>query len=73
MSQLFLQIVDKDGIIARIPAGGPLEADLIEICVRSIMTRSVGVFRTAAQVEVAVRDGIRDGILEVKRQTRFIR
>jgi hypothetical protein len=66
----YLQIVDKDGVIARFPGGGKLESDLIDLCTKEIIGRPVGVFRTTAVVERAIRDGLKDAIMSLKAHTR---
>ena len=65
----YLQIVDRRGVVAHLPGGGPLEADLIDLCVKQILTHPVGVFRTQAAVERAIREGIHEAILSLKQQT----
>lgn len=67
-----LQIVSvEDGTVAQLPAGGALEADLTEIIVAAVRRRPIGLFRTGAQVETAVRDGIQDAMRAIKAQSRF--
>lgn len=67
-----LQIVHNDTgyLVARLPGGGPLERDLIQICKDAILSKGVGVFRTEAQVARAVEEGIREALLSVKRDAR---
>jgi hypothetical protein len=69
-----LQIVENDSQrkIAQIPGGGPLEADLIELCVTSIMARGVGVLRGEAHVEQDIRIGMQEALMSLKDQTRFL-
>lgn len=67
----YLQIVDRDGQVATLPGGGRLEADLVELCVRSIAaTQSLGYFVSQAAVEQAIRTGLVEAIRSLKRQTR---
>lgn len=72
---LFLiQIVEaaSNHAIALIPGGGPLEAELVELCVAHIIPKGVGLFRTSAHVEADIRAGIREAIMGLKDQTRFV-
>lgn len=66
---LKLQIVDESGVVVRLPAGGVLEQDLIESCVAAIGRRPIGLFTTTAQVEQAIRAGMREAIHALKAQT----
>lgn len=67
----YLQIVDGDGRVATLPGGGRLEADLIELCVKSIAaTQSLGYFVSQTAVEQAIRNGMVEAIRTLKRQTR---
>jgi hypothetical protein len=63
-----LQIVRQDGSVVRIPAGGALEGDLIDLCVHYICAKPVGLFHTAAQVEIAVRQGLVEALMAYKLQ-----
>lgn len=65
----FLQIAYPDGRVVQLPAGGALERDLIDVCTRAIVKRGVGVFKTEAQVTQAIRDGITEAILDLKRES----
>jgi hypothetical protein len=67
-----LQIVWDNGQLVTLPAGGQLEIDLIETCVKHILAKGVGVFRTETHVEQDIRDGIREAIMALKDQTRFV-
>lgn len=69
-----LQIVESQGnkVVAQVPGGGALEAELIDICTRAIVVRGVGLFRTEAHVEQDIRDGIAAAITGLKDQTRFL-
>lgn len=73
-SVFLLQIVENNPsrTVATIPAGGPLEADIIELCVKEIVSRGVGLFRSESHVTQDIRDGIRAAFLAIKDQTRFI-
>lgn len=66
-----LQLVDDDGLVGRIPSGGPLERDFIAEAVKHIVSdrfitnithgvlyKGVGFFKTQAQVEAALRDSL---------------
>lgn len=67
-----LQIVDtEDGATARIPGGGPLEANLTELIVSHVMNKGV-VFKTRKHIEADIREGVRDAIMSMKEQTRLI-
>jgi hypothetical protein len=68
-----LQIVSaKDGTVATLPAGGPLERDLVQCCTAAIVKRGVGVFRSEAHVRQAIAEGIAEALLDLKRETRGI-
>lgn len=65
-----LQIVDaNDQVVVSPFAAGRLEIDLIDACVRNVVARGVGMFRTEAQVEKAIREGITDVIQTLKDET----
>lgn len=68
-----LQIVEADNsdVIARVPGGGPLEADLVETIVTCVLARGVS-FKTQAHVRKDLTDGIRDAIMGLKAQTKFL-
>lgn len=63
----------RDGVVARIPGGGSLEAGLIKLLTDHIMAKGVGFLRTEKHVERDIRDGIAEAILELKTQTKYIR
>jgi hypothetical protein len=64
-----LQIVHvPDGQTARLPGGGPLEANLVDLIARYIMAKGVS-FKTKAHVEKDVRLGIAEAILSLKAET----
>jgi hypothetical protein len=65
-----LQLVDRDGTVARYRAGGRAELDFIETCVSAIMAKGVGFGRTAAHVERDVRTGITEAIRTLKKTAR---
>lgn len=71
-NQFFLQIVYPNGETVRFPGGGnpprdhTLEADLIEIITKDIVSRGVGLFRTTAHVELDIREGIRKALQDFK-------
>jgi hypothetical protein len=74
-SPLFLlQIIEAGGnrVVAQVPGGGALEAEIIELCTRAIVARGVGLFKTSAHVEQDIRDGIAEAIMGLKDQTRYI-
>ena len=74
MTLYWLQIVDKDGVVAKLPGGGSLERDLIaevtqrivkaqvpmdvEATVARIVAKGVGFLKTEAQVAAAIRSGL---------------
>lgn len=65
-----LQVVHvPDNVVARIPGGGALEADLVDLFTRFIMSKGVGFLRTEAHVEKDVRDAIKEAIFALKAQT----
>lgn len=69
-----LQIVEAGSphVVARLPGGRELEADLTELFVQAIVSRGVGMFRSTTHVEQDVRDGIKTAIHSLKAQTRFM-
>lgn len=70
----YLQIVDRKDHVVRLPGGGRLEANLVELCVSAILplvkenvieicveeTKAYGVgwFKSEAKVEQAIRAGL---------------
>jgi hypothetical protein len=68
-----LQIVDAEtGVVARLPGGGALEADLVDLIVREVVRRGVGWFRSTAHVEQDIKDGTTAAIYSLKDHTRFL-
>jgi hypothetical protein len=69
---LLLQIVSAThGTLARLPGGGSLEADLTELITQHILAKGVS-FKTEAHVERDVRLGIREAIMSLKNQTKYL-
>lgn len=67
-----LQIVHvEDGVVANIPGGGALEAELVALITRHVLSLGVR-FRTQKRVERAVREGVSAALMSLKEQTRFI-
>jgi hypothetical protein len=78
-----LQMIFDDGQVVQFAAGGPVEVELqnlvtqkqTDAIVAAIMSQPVGFFRTKAQVQRAVqegvasglKDGVAEAILEFKR------
>ena len=73
MKRLFyLQIVNAHtGEIARF-MDRQMEVDFLNEAVSTILAKGVGVFRTQAQVETAIREGLDDTIHALKSQTKEI-
>ena len=71
MKRLFyLQIADaRTGEIARFQERS-LEVDFLDAAVSAILAKGVGVFRTQAQVEAAIREGLDETIYALKVQTK---
>lgn len=69
---MLLQIVYPDGSLVRFPAGGDLELNLIDVAVKHILAKGVGVFRGEAHVEQDIRDGLSEAIFSLKEQTRYV-
>jgi hypothetical protein len=67
--EFYLQIVDRDGVIAKFPGGGHLETQLIDDITHAVMSKGVGFFKTEAAVESALRDGMREVLRALKRKT----
>lgn len=65
---LMLQIVYPDGTVAKFPAGGPIETDLIELITKEIMSRGVR-YRSNSHIEKDIREGAREAILNFKKIT----
>ncbi len=53
-------------VVARMPGGGRLEADFIDLILNQIKKKNNGYFASAAQVEQNVRDGIIEAIDSLK-------
>lgn len=67
-----LQIVDtEDGATARIPGGGPLEANLTELIVTHVLNKGVS-WKSRKHVEEDIRQGVRDAIMSMKEQTKLL-
>jgi hypothetical protein len=67
-----IQIIDRGDRVAILPGGGPLEANLIDLCTKQIMSKGVGLFKTEAAVEKAIRDGMAEALLSLKLKTMSI-
>ena len=74
IARFLLQIVDADPPheIVRLPAGGPLERDLIRDGWEAVKAKGVGFAKTEAQVEQAFVEGMTDMIRGLKWETRQI-
>jgi hypothetical protein len=69
MSQFRIRIEDIiNGRAAHIIAGGKGEQDLVDAITDAVISRSVGMLRTTAQVERAVREGIEEVLLSLKQE-----
>jgi hypothetical protein len=70
MKPLFLlQIVrSSDGAVAQLPAGGALEANLVDLLTTHILSKGVS-FKSKKHVERDVREGISQAIMSLKEQT----
>lgn len=70
--RFLIQIVDtEDGATARIPGGGALEANLVELIVTHVMNKGV-TWKPWKHVESDIREGVRDAIMSMKEQTKPI-
>ena len=67
---LKLQIIWPDGRVAQLPAGGPLEKELIEDVMNRVRTKKLGRLKSQSQVEAAVEDAINEAFVELKNRTR---
>lgn len=66
-SKFLLQIVDKtSGKVVQFEPGKSVEIDLVEDCVKRILTKGVGLLKTEAHVEQDIRDGISEAIKNLK-------
>lgn len=73
MPVFVLKIVHTEtGNVAHLPAGGALEADLINLCTAHIVAKGVGLFRSEKHVKQSIHDGIKDAIMSLKEQTKHI-
>ena len=71
MSAYRLQIVFEDGSAARFHHGAKSEeGDLLAACVNRIVAKGVGVFRTEAQVQSAIEEGLREVFQALKQGVR---
>jgi hypothetical protein len=59
-----------NGRIALLVPGAKGERDLVEDLVTSIVAKGVGVFKTQAQVEAAIRAGVAETLLSLKTEVR---
>jgi hypothetical protein len=66
-----LQIVTPEGDLVRFPGGGALEREFVEMCVKAILAKGVGLFRTENHVEIDVREAITETIYSLKADTRY--
>lgn len=73
MRLFLLQIVDANAPhdVVRIPAGGALEIDLRARLRDALMAKSVGIFRTKAQVGAALDEALIEVIDALKKDSRF--
>jgi hypothetical protein len=69
MTRFWLQVVDRDGVVVKMPFGAPMERDLIRACTEAIVAKGVGVFRTEAQVKSAIEAGITETVRALKHET----
>jgi hypothetical protein len=67
-----LQIVYPDGSPLRFVAGSSFERDLIASCTAAILKRGVGFFVTEGSVAQAIGEGMREALLELKREARKV-
>lgn len=66
----YLQVVDRDGVIVRLPGGTRLERELVSACVDQAVSKGVGLWKSEAQVKQAISEGIAEVIKGLKQQTR---
>lgn len=69
-SQFWLQIVSKDApsVVLQIEPGRQAERDFVADVVTRAVAKGVGLFRTEAQVETAIREAIQESIFDLKQQ-----
>ena len=72
----YLQIVDRNGVVLRrFPAGGyppgkdTVEAEIIEAAIEAIRQHPVGFWRTEQAVCNAIRKGLAEAFMALKRET----
>jgi hypothetical protein len=61
-------MVYESGEVCMFPAGGPIEADLVESIVKEVMANGVA-FKTKSHIEKDVRCGIEKAMFEFKKQS----
>lgn len=64
-----LQIVYPDGTPLTFEAGSRFERDLVESIIKTIMPKGVGFFKTEAKVRMAIEEGIKEAIWDLKAET----
>lgn len=64
---LYLQLADREGIVAQYRAGGRAEIEFIQTCADAIVRRGVGILRTEAHVAQDISDGITEAIRALKK------
>lgn len=65
----WLQIVDKNGVVAKLPGGGALEAEIIDLIANTVIAKGVGFMKTQTEVERKIREGTQEAIMSLKRKT----
>jgi hypothetical protein len=66
--RLCLQYADGSSLPIR--AGGPAEQDFVILCKAHILKHGVGLLKTEAQVATAIEQGLKDALMDVKRDSR---
>ena len=72
-SRFLMQIVDRTtGDTVQFEPGLSVEVNFIDDCVTKIVSKGVGFTKTSSQVEAAIRDGIEQSILDLKKKIRSV-
>jgi len=69
MPTLLMQIIWPDGTVARFPAGGAFEKELVADISARLAAKKLGVFTTQAQVRDRVREAMFESFAELKERT----
>lgn len=69
MEMFKLQLVFPDGSKLPFSAGGQFERDLVESIKKAVIAKGVGLWKSEAHVAQDIEDGIKEVLLNLKRET----